>query len=279
MTQSILTFLLLVLLRSPIVNGQVEFSGPFGIAVGPDDVIYVADIDKARVTKLNRDGHLLGHIDDIPGYGRLKGPFDVQVAVDGSIVIADTRAHRVVVLDPQGRLQFVLGTASKGAASGEFSEPHFVAVTPEGDILVADTFNARIQRFDRNGKFVSAFGKVGDGPGEFLQHGYLARLDVDTEGNVYVREFDGGRVQKFSADGKPLATFSGRGTGRGELDEGYGLKIIDGKITAPTRSRTGCRFSHSTDNCSTSGLPAKETTATISTTPSVLPPYPTARWS
>lgn len=218
--------------QSPVAPNPT-FGGPFGVAVNSRDVIYVADINRACVVKLDAAGRVLGQIDDIPGYGKLRGPFDVQVGPDDAIYIADTRAHQIIALDAREQLRFVLGNPVKGAREGEFAEPHFLAVTPEGDLLVADTFNARIQRFDRNGKFIRAWGRVGAGPGEFLHHGYVARLDVDAAGNVYVREFDGGRIQKYAADGTHLATFSRRGSGEGELDEGYGLKVIDGKLYCP----------------------------------------------
>ena len=226
-------FCLLLWAIGPAPGAPPEFGGPFGVAVNSRDVIYVADIDRARIVKLSTDGALLGYIDRVEGYGRLVGPFDVQIGPDDTIYIADTRAHKILALDANERLRFVLGGATKGAAEGEFSEPHFVAVAPNGDILVADTFNARIQRFSNDGKFIRAWGRVGDGPGEFLHHGYVARLDTDAQGNVYVREFDGGRIQKYSPGGEHLATFARRGNGPGELDEGYGLKVIDGKLYCP----------------------------------------------
>jgi len=229
----LIAILALIGLHARVAAAEPEFSAPFGIAVNSRDIAYVADIDRACVTKLAPSGELIGVIKDIPGYGALAGPFDVQIGPDDSIYIADTRAHKVLCLDSHEKLRFVLGGPTKGAREGEFSEPHFVAVMPDGTLLVADTFNARIQKFTRDGKFIAAWGRVGEGKGEFLHHGYLARLDTDSAGNVYVREFDGGRIQKFTADGAHLATFSKRGTGRGELDEGYGLKIIDGKLYCP----------------------------------------------
>lgn len=214
-------------------NSSATFNSPFGIAVNSSDVVYVAEIGGQRITRLDSNGNRLGEIRDIEGYGSLQGPFDVAIGPQDRIYITDTRAHRVVVLDSNERLLFTLGTGSKGAVPGQFSEPHFLAVNRNGEIFVADTFNARIQKFSAEGKFIKEWGKAGDGPGEFLAHGYVARIDVDNAGHVYMREFDGGRIQKFTEDGAHVATYSKRGNGPGELDEGYGLSVIDGKLYCP----------------------------------------------
>jgi DNA-binding beta-propeller fold protein YncE len=215
--------------RTAVARDDATFRGPFGVDVDGRDVIYVAEIGAKRVTKLTTDGKRIGEISRVEGYGELAGPFDVAVAADGRIAIADTRNHRVLVVDAAEKLLFVLGS-DKGAAPGQFAEPHFVAFTRAGELLVSDTFNARIQKFSAEGKFIREWGRVGDAPGEFLHHGYLASIDTDEQGFVYVREFDGGRIQKYDADGRHIATFSRRGTAPGELDEGYGLTVVGEKL-------------------------------------------------
>ncbi len=222
----------LFLLLSPVqlIAAEWDFKSPFGVAVNSKDVVYVAEIGNKRVSKFTVDGEWIGVIESVEGYGNLAGPFDVCIGPDDWIYITDTFGHRVLVLDAEEKIQFVLGTETKGAKPGQFAEPHFVAVNQVGEIFIADTFNARIQKFSPDGKFINAWGRVGGQPGEYLQHGYLASIDVDNLGFVYVREFDGGRIQKYTEDGEYIATFSKRGTGQGELDEGYGLSVIDGKI-------------------------------------------------
>ena len=214
-------------------NRNPTFNSPFGIAVNSKDVVYVAEIRGKRIAKLDASGNLLGEIRNIDGYGPLEGPFDVAVGPEDRIYITDTLAHRIVVLDANEKLLFALGTGIKGAQPGEFSQPHFIAVNKQGEIFISDTFNARVEKFSPEGKFIKEWGKAGDGPGEFLQHGYVARIDVDNQGFVYVREFDGGRIQKFTEDGQYVATFSRRGNSPGELDEGYGLSVIDNKLFCP----------------------------------------------
>jgi len=218
---------------SEVVGKPFAFKDPFGLAVNSRDVVYVAEIKGGRVSKFTPDGEPLGVIDEIEGYGRLVGPFDVHIGPEDWIYITDCLGHKVVVLDAEEQLQFVLGSGVKSMGHGEFSEPHFVAVNQAGEIFVADTFNARIQKFSAGGKFLTTWGRIGQQPGEYLQNGYLARVDVDNKGFVYVREFDGGRIQKYTEAGQYVATFSSRGTGEGQLDEGYGLSVINDKLYCP----------------------------------------------
>ncbi len=251
-----------------------HFRGPFGVAVSSKDVVYVAEIDNARVSKFTAAGEWLGTIRTIEGYGELKGPFDVAIGPHDRIYIADTRNHRIVVLDERERLQFVLGQGRRGAAPGSFGEPHFVAVNRAGEIFVSDTFNARVQKFSPRGEFLKQWGRIGEKPGEFLLNGYLGGIACDNRGHVYVRETDGGRIQKFTEDGKHVLTIGQRGIGPGEFDEGYGAAVhgdtlwaadtfenrvqrftLDGRlidIWAPGHGNSGHRFNHPVDTAVTS---------------------------
>jgi hypothetical protein len=224
--------LVLLLLLSPVqlMAKEWDFKSPFGVAVNSKDIVYTADFGNKRVSMFTLDGEWLGAIESVEGYGKLVGPFDVYITPDDHVYITDTFAHKILVLDADHKLLFALGSGNKGSEPGEFSEPHFITVNQTGEIFISDTFNARVQKFSPEGKFITEWGQVGDQSGEYLFHGYLARIDVDNQGFVYVREFDGGRIQKYTEDGEYVATFSQRGTGEGELDEGYGLTIIDDKI-------------------------------------------------
>lgn len=250
-----------------------HFKGPFGVAVNSRDVVYVAEIDHARVSKFTADGEWLGTLRTIEGYGPLKGPFDVAIGPDDSLCICDTRNHKVLVLDRNEKLRFVLGKDERGAVPGSFTEPHFATVNRAGEIFVSDTFNARIQKFSPDGTLIKTWGRVGAGPGEFLFNGYVGGIACDNRGFLYVRETDGGRIQKYTEDGEYVLTASRRGIGAGELDEGYGLAVVgdtlyavdtfqsriqrftlDGKfidLWAPGEGNSGAHFNHPVDLAAT----------------------------
>jgi len=236
LTRPIVTTLLLLTFGAALRAEPPDawrFNGPFGVAVDSRGVVHVAEIQHRRIARFTLDGRWLEPITNVEGYGELRGPFGVCIGDDDTLYIADTLNHSVIALDPDGKPRFILGTGEKSSRPGEFSQPHFLAVNRAGELFVADTFNARIQKFAPDGAFLTAWGRVGDGPGEFLHKGYLGRIDVDNAGFVYVREFDGGRIQKYTENGEYVATFSRRGAAPGQLDEGYGLTVIGDRLYCP----------------------------------------------
>ena len=66
-------------------------------------------------------------------------------------------------------------------------------------VYVADAGNSRIQRFSSAGAFLSKFGSVGTGNGQF---NHPDSVEVDSEGNVWVGDQSNHRVQAFQI---PLA--------------------------------------------------------------------------
>jgi uncharacterized repeat protein (TIGR01451 family) len=62
------------------------------------------------------------------------------------------------------------------------------------NIYVADTYNHRIQKFDSSGNFLTTWGALGSGNGQFNQSFGIAQ---DHTGNIYVSDAGNYRVQKF----------------------------------------------------------------------------------
>ncbi len=78
--------------------------------------------------------------------------------------------------------------------------PSKLAFLPDGGFLLADGYwNSRIIKYTEGGEFVSEFGSLGDGPGQFdLLHG----LAVDRDGRIYVGDRTNNRIQVFTEDGE-----------------------------------------------------------------------------
>ncbi|MEB3299740.1 MAG: carboxypeptidase regulatory-like domain-containing protein [Candidatus Sericytochromatia bacterium] len=90
-----------------------------------------------------------------------------------------------------------------GRGAGYFENPTDLAVDPRnGDLYVVDTGNNRVQRFNRDGAFLSEFGGMGAGAGQFNQPSGIA---VDREGYVYVADTNNNRIQKFAPSKSPFA--------------------------------------------------------------------------
>jgi len=104
-------------------------------------------------------------------------------------------------------------SSQPGLKNGQYKTPRTVVFAPNGDILVLDSGNGRIQRFGADGKFISKFGKIGTGDGQFQTiqfDGGAGGLAVDEDGNIYVSDSWNYRIQKFDSTGK-LLTKWGKG--------------------------------------------------------------------
>ena len=161
-------------------------------------------------------------------------PTDIAWLPDGTFFVSDGYANsRVVKFDRNGK--YVMSWGTKGNGPGQFNLPHGIDIDRNRRVYVADAHNSRIQVFDENGKFLDqwpniwrpdvimvsadqhlwiaagatdmmlkydlngklleAWGKPGEGPGEFHDiHGF----GVDAQGTFYAAEAAGARTQKFT---------------------------------------------------------------------------------
>ncbi|MDB5081795.1 MAG: hypothetical protein JWP00_3719 [Chloroflexi bacterium] len=123
------------------------------------------------------------------------------------------------VTDPgtAGQTSFDLTSSTQaGNRDGQYRTPRNVTIASNGDILVLDSLNGRVQRFDSTGKFLSKFGSIGTGDGQFTLAQFQSGpggITTDDEGNIYVADTWGYRIQKFDKDGKFLLKWgSGKDT-------------------------------------------------------------------
>ena len=75
-----------------------------------------------------------------------------------------------------------------------------MAVDASGNVYVADSGNHRIQKFTSTGTFITKWGSLGSGDGQFNEPGGVA---VDALGNVYVGDSNNFRIQKFALRAAP----------------------------------------------------------------------------
>jgi hypothetical protein len=127
----------------------------------------------------------------------------------GSCVVGADRA------DTAGVPRWTLGPEPEfevGAVEGDprylFSRIRSLTLLPDGGVLVADREGVSLRTFDDQGRSVAAWGRVGDGPGEFryIWSTWLAEPDT-----VLVYDSSQYRVSMFGLDGALRATLPMRG--------------------------------------------------------------------
>ena len=104
------------------------------------------------------------------------------------------------LLDPNPRQSAEEARANLNPGPLDFGQASVMTFLPNGDFLVGDGYqNGRIARYDAQGEFISEFGSVGTGPGQFdLIHG----IAVDRDRRVYVADRQNDRIQVFTEMGE-----------------------------------------------------------------------------
>jgi uncharacterized protein (TIGR03663 family) len=192
----------------PLAKADGELCEPWGIAVGVDGRVYVADTWNHRVQIFSPAGPFLAKVGSFGQSGnsiasapaQFYGPRDLEVDVDGTIYVSDTGNKRVQVIGPDLRYQRAFG--GPGVTAGRLDEPVGLAIGPDGVMVVADTWNGRAQVFSRDGAQVREWPVAGWKSQSVLNKPYLA---IDDAGRVYISEPETARVTVFSTDGQPLA--------------------------------------------------------------------------
>ena len=213
---------------------------PYGIDLGPDGSLYIADAGIPRIRRVRPDGIITTVAGDgssgFSGDGgpatqaKLSGPADVALAPDDSLYIADTNNNRVRRAGPDGIITTVAGDGSPGysgdggpATAAKLSRPSGVAVGPDGSLYIADTDNNRIRRMGLDGIITTVAGDghpgyttaspQGDGaPATKAVVGAPWEVAVGPEGSLYIADTYNSSIRRVGPDGI-ITTVAGKTPG------------------------------------------------------------------
>ena len=178
-----------------------KLNEPNGVAIGPNDMVYVIDTWNGRVEVFNSNGRFKNAFTTDDGFF---GPREIVVDSNGFVYVADTGKHRIVKFDPKG--QKVRSFGVKGDKDGQLNEPIGLAVDQAGNLYVADRLNFRIQVFNPDGVFVKEWPVNGWSQEQIDMEPHLA-LD-QTHGLIYTSDGRSKAVYCYKLDGTLVSTIS-----------------------------------------------------------------------
>lgn len=163
------------------------FYGPRGIAVGPDNSLYITDTGNKRVVIYDQSGKYLRQWGEGgSGESQLDEPIGIAVDTRGEVFVTDTRNSRVQVFDSAGRH---LRSWEVSEWSGEGRLEPYVAVRPSGVVYVTDPIAKAVYRYSRTGRRLAT--EKGSGGTDLLVPLGIA---VSPEGDVLVTDAASGNV-------------------------------------------------------------------------------------
>ena len=255
----------------PIGDGglatDARLCNPYGLAVGPDGSLYIAEYDGGRVRRVGTDGIITtvagtsSYVDGGDGgpatEAIIRGPKGVAVGPDGSIYIAEapTSSNRIRRVGPDGIITTVAGTegysrcgtidvGDGGPATEAFlCNPYGVAVASDGTLYIADTNGWRIRRVGTDGIITTVAGNGvwgwgGDGGLAVNANlNYPNDIAIGPDSTLYIADTNNHCIRHVGADGIITAVAGTCSTIGGNTGDG-GL-ATDALLAGPVRVAVG----------------------------------------
>ena len=221
---------------------SVGLNTPWGLAIDPQNRIYVADAGNNAVRRIDTDGT----VTTVAGSGtagfsgdggpataaRLSAPLRLAFDAAGNLFIADSANNRIRKVTPAGIISTVAGSGTAGfsgdggaATAAKLRTPSDVSVQPDGTMYIADRANNRVRKVTPAGIISTIAGTGTAGYSGDDAAATAARLSApygvtfDPAGNIYIADYDNERLRMINSSGV-ITTIAGTGIATADGDGG-----------------------------------------------------------
>ncbi len=232
-----------------------QVANPYGMIIGPDGAMYFAEIDNARVRRLDLTTK---KITIIAGNGKktyagdggpaieasLNAPHELAFDKKGDLYIAERDNHVIRKVDMHtGLISTAAGNGKPGyagdggpAAMSQLRQPHCVIRDRDGSLLICDLQNHRVRRFHPDTGRIETW--IGTGKGDPTPEGAPASpstpvngprtMTMAPNGDIYLALREGNAIYRIDYKTKTLHKIAGTGTAGFTGDGGPALQATFG---------------------------------------------------
>lgn len=207
---------------------QAKFNSPFGIAVGPDGNIYVADANNHCIRKVTPEGVVSTFSGNgTAGYAegtqaRFNRPIGIAIDSTGNIYVGDNGNARIRKIVADGTVSTLAG-AGGGYRDGAGSQALFndlwcVSVDAMGNVFVAENGNCTIRKVAPDGFVTTVAGiaglksNMGEGMATAVTLNIPEAAVTDAAGNIYITDSSNNCIRKVLPEGY-MMTIAGGSSG------------------------------------------------------------------
>ena len=183
-------------------TAPVLLVSPQGLAIGPDQALYVCDEGTVKRVTLDGQVSVFGPVENSHG-----GP---GIAVDANGTVYTAEAQLLYATDANGNRTTIGPMPWGGSVDGPVAQAQFnritgLAVSPTGTIYLADSGNYNLRTLS-NGVVATLAGEAlfntpVDGSGASAGFGFPYGIAIGGDGAVYVADGDGEAIRRVGLDG------------------------------------------------------------------------------
>ena len=244
----------------PATNASLKY--PYGLTVGRDGTLYLADVGNNRIRALNPTNGLITTIASTGTDGDYRG----GIAVDrqrNALYLSGYASRYVFKVNPAtGGITAFAGVGPidpypVGAGYGDghpateawFDLPIGIAVGSANNVFIADLGRSNIRKVNGATGIISTIAGIEDAPGvpnsDHSGDGGPAvsaglalpySLAADRAGNIFILEADGGRVRRIDGATGIITTVAGGGTMTTYNGPATNMNLIDSRAIAVSDS-------------------------------------------